>query len=110
MRLNEKRFSIPFAIFEERMEDKAHRLLCYLFSQSDFNGACSPGYAAMKEGAQIGADTTIKYTLESLRKKGWIFHIKKNGSQSATIWLQVPPRFRKKKRTSAHLQLIEAIA
>lgn len=107
MRIKEKRFSVPNCALNDGLEDKAFRLLVFLYSRTDFNGACSPGYTAMKEGASIGADSTVKYTLDSLQKKGWIFHIKKNGSSHATIWLQTPPRYRQK-RAASHL--IESVS
>lgn len=98
MRFSEPRFSIPFAILNDDLPDKAIRLLIFLFSQSDFNGACSPGYKEMKAKADIGSDATIANTLRLLQRKGWIFHIKKGGSNRSTIWLQIPPRFRSPKR------------
>lgn len=96
MRIIEHRFSLPFAVFMEPMPDKAFRLLCFLFSISDFRGGCRPGYQAMKQGAEIGSDATVKASLEYLRTKGWIWDIKKGGSKRMTIVLEIPSRLRQK--------------
>lgn len=96
MRITERRFSLPFCIFDEEMPDKTFRLLSYLFSISDFKGASRPGYREMKKAAGIGSDATVKAALDYLRKEGWIFHIKKGGSNASTIMLDIPSRLRKK--------------
>lgn len=96
MRITEPRFSVPMAVFKESMPDKAFRLLSYLFSISDFKGASRPGYRAMKAGAEIGSDATVKASLEYLKKQGWIWHIKKGGSNRMTIALDIPERLRQK--------------
>jgi hypothetical protein len=96
MRIIERRFSLPFCIFDEDMPDKAFRLLCFLFSVSDFKGASRPGYREMKNATGIGSDATVKASLDYLRESGWIFHIKKGGSNASTILLDIPSRLREK--------------
>lgn len=96
MRFPERGFSIPFTIFAEPMPDKAFRLLCFLFSVSDFRGTCRPGYALMKRGADIGSDATVKSSLDYLRGAGWIIFTKKGGSHNTTIGLSIPGRLRSK--------------
>lgn len=92
----EHRFSLPFAIFEEPMPDKALRLLVYLFSISNYQGICRPGYRGMKAGAEIGSNATVKACLDLLQKRGWIWTIKKGGSNNSTVALEIPSRLRKK--------------
>lgn len=104
MKIPVKHFSIPFCIFDEPLPSKSLKLLVFLFSKADFNGASQPGYSAMREAirdqsSENGSKTTVRRYLELLEKRGWIFHMKRTSGRMA-IWLQIPPRFRKSKAPS----------
>lgn len=92
------KFSIPDGIFGEPMPGKAFKLLCFLFSLSDFAGLSRPGYAAMQRAIrdcprENGSRTTVRGHLCYLQQRGWIFHMKRTSGRMA-IWLQIPPRLR----------------
>ena len=102
MKFKERRFSIPFAIFDEQMPSKAFKLLVYLFGEADFAGHCRPGYEAMRlairdESGENGSPATVRRYLHYLEKRAWIFHMKKTNGRMA-IYIQIPPRFKAKSK------------
>ena len=101
MRIDRGRFSVPDCIWEEPMPGKAFKLLTFLIAKSDVGGAVRPGYEAMKRAirerdGERGSNTTVRTCLARLKKSGWIFTMRRSNSKM-TIWLQIPPRFRKEK-------------
>lgn len=113
MKIKQARFSLPACAFDEPMPSKAFKLLCYLFSRSDFAGLSRPGYAAMQQvirddPRENGSRTTIRAHLLYLERKGWIFHMKRTSGRMA-IWLQIPPRFRRSKEEDRAITPISVV-
>lgn len=91
-----RRFNLPFAIFAEPMPASTFKLLAFLFSISDFGGACRPGYALMRSGTGISSTATINGAIDYLRETGWIKFVKPGGKKFDTIGLAIPSRLREK--------------
>lgn len=98
MKIRQARFSVPDCITAEPMPAKAFKLLVYLFSLSEFAGGCRPGYEQMRyamraKDGENGCNNTIRRQLLYLKKKGWIFEMRKTNARMR-IWLQIPARLR----------------
>lgn len=84
------------------MPAKARVLLVYLFSLSEFAGGCRPGYEQMRyamrsKDGENGCNSTIRRQLLYLKRKGWIFEMRKTNARMY-IWIQIPARLRVTKR------------
>jgi len=105
-----RKFSIPSCIYAEPMPAKAFKLLVFLFNESDYTGACAPGYAAMRLAMRgkigdAGSNHTVNSSLRCLQKAGWIFTMKRTNSRMA-VWLQIPNRFRKEKAPATCISVV----
>jgi hypothetical protein len=95
MRISGPRFSVTPCMQQDNLPDKAFRLLFFLFSVSDISGRASPGYAAMKIGADITSRSTISDALKLLKRHGWFHFVKKGNGRNTVFFLRIPPRFSK---------------
>lgn len=110
MRITQSRFSVPFCALVEPMPSKAFKLLIYLISVSNFEGACRPGYdhmrRVMRDNERFkGSDSTVKKNLLWLQKDGWIHHMKR-GNARMVIFLQIPPRHRPQKLPKTTISVV----
>lgn len=99
MKLRVARFTVPDCALAEPMPGKMFKLLIYLVKVSRYGGECRPGYRAMRaamrdEEGDKGSNATVRSALVELKKRGWIFAMRKTNGLMA-IYLQIPLRFRK---------------
>lgn len=110
MKIAIAKFSVPACLLFEPLPSKALKLLIYLIQVSDYGGACRPGYDAMRKAMRDhdrdnGSNHTVRNALQTLKKKGWIFTMKRTNSKMG-IWLQIPHRF---KSETKHENLISVV-
>lgn len=93
MKIKERRFNVPFAVFADidRMPRPALVILLYLLSKSDFSGFCRTTYACIMTACNIGSRDTVWKSLNLLQKLGWIDDRKKTMTDTR-IRIQIPPR------------------
>lgn len=82
-------------------------LLLFLFRCSDIGGRCSPGYAEIKEGAQLVSDATVSRALKELQTHGWFHFIKKGGGKKAVYWLRIPTKYAPDEQLSPSPKIME---
>lgn len=92
------------------MPSKAFKLLAFLIRESNFAGACRPGYDAMRLAIRDtikdnGSNHTVRRCLKSLDKSGWVFAMRRTNSRM-DIWIQIPHRFRKEKAPETPISVV----
>lgn len=92
MRIQEKRFSVPFCVFDDNLTSCAQVVLVFLFSQSDCGGHCRVSYDRISEFTGFASRNSISDALALLQKRGWFYKRKRtNGAQ--IVQLRIPTRY-----------------
>lgn len=112
MKIAISKFSVPDCALDEPMPSKAFKLLAFLLRESDYAGACRPGYDAMRRALRDstndnGSNHTVRKYLKVLDKMGWIFTMKKTNARMA-IWMQIPNRFRRHAAPKTTLSVVHS--
>ncbi len=82
-------FSCPNIVFADRLPPKPRLLLIWLYSQRLAGGQCDPGYHAMQIAIEASR-STVKRSLNLLKKHGWLYNFRKQGPKNMRFWLHIP--------------------
>lgn len=96
MRTQEARFSVPRAVFADRISHSTRLILIWLISQTDFAGHCAVTYDEIIRGAGIKTRNRIADALAELQKLDWISSRKKSVHHGIRLHLHIPFRLRQK--------------